>query len=58
MKNINAVAKKMARNGLKIANSFGCAFLFESEFISITNRGVTVGKIGETTVSDVSSLSQ
>ena len=24
--------KKMARNGLKIANSLGCAFHFESEF--------------------------
>ena len=26
------VAKRMARNGLKIANSLGCAFHFESEF--------------------------
>ena len=25
--------KKLARNGLKIANSFGCAFRFESDFI-------------------------
>ena len=32
MRNINVVAKKMARNGLKIANSLGCAFRFESEF--------------------------
>ena len=32
MRDINAVAKKMARNGLKIANSLGCAFHFESEF--------------------------
>ena len=33
MRNINVVAKKMARNGLKIANSLGCAFHFESDFI-------------------------
>ena len=32
MRNINVFAKKMARNGLKIANSLGCAFHFESEF--------------------------
>ena len=32
MRNINVVAKKMARNGLKIANSLGCAFHFESDF--------------------------
>ena len=32
MKNINVVAKKMARNGLKIANSLGCAFHFKSDF--------------------------
>ena len=32
MRNVNVVAKKMARNGLKIANSLGCAFHFESEF--------------------------
>ena len=33
MSNINVVAKKMARNGLKIANLLGCAFRFESDFI-------------------------
>ena len=33
MRDINEVAKKMARNGLKIAKSLGCAFHFESEFI-------------------------
>ena len=33
MRNINVVAKKMAKNGLKIANSLGCAFRFESDFI-------------------------
>ena len=38
MRNINVVAKKMARNGLNIANSLGCAFHFKSEFI----RGVPV----------------
>ena len=32
MRDINEVAKKMARNGLKIAKSLGCAFHFESEF--------------------------
>ena len=32
MRDINEIAKKMARNGLKIANSLGCAFHFESEF--------------------------
>ena len=32
MRDINVVAEKMARNGLKIANSLGCAFHFESEF--------------------------
>ena len=32
MRNINVVAKKMARNGFKIANSLGCAFCFESDF--------------------------
>ena len=32
MRNINVVAKKMARNGLKIANLLGCAFRFESDF--------------------------
>ena len=32
MRNINVFAKKMARNGLKIANSLGCAFRFESDF--------------------------
>ena len=34
MRNINVFAKKMARNGLKIANSLGCAFRFESDFTS------------------------
>ena len=34
MRNINLVAKKVARNGLKIANSLGCAFHFESDFSS------------------------
>ena len=33
MGDINLVAKRMARNGLKIANSLGCAFRFESDFI-------------------------
>ena len=33
MRNINEVAEKMARNGLKIAKSLGCAFHFESAFI-------------------------
>ena len=33
MRDINEVAKKMARNGLKIAKSLGCAFHFESEFM-------------------------
>ena len=32
MRNINVVAKIMARNGLKTANSLGCAFHFESDF--------------------------
>ena len=32
MRYINEVAKKMARNGLKLAKSLGCAFHFESEF--------------------------
>ena len=32
MRDINVVAKKMPRNGLKLANSLGCAFHFESEF--------------------------
>ena len=32
MRDINEVAKKMARNGLEIAKSSGCAFHFESEF--------------------------
>ena len=32
MRDINEVAKKMARNGLKIAKSLDCAFHFESEF--------------------------
>ena len=36
MRNIDIVAKKMARNGLKIANLLGCAFHFESEFICTT----------------------
>ena len=30
----SVIAKKMDRNGLKRANSLGCAFHFESEFIS------------------------
>ena len=33
MRDINIVAEQMARNGLKIAKSLGCAFHFESEFI-------------------------
>ena len=32
MRNNNVVAKKMAKNGLKIANSLGYAFHFESDF--------------------------
>ena len=32
MRDIDVVAKKMARNRLEIANSLGCAFHFESEF--------------------------
>ena len=32
MRYINVVAKTMARNGLKTANSLGCAFHFESDF--------------------------
>ena len=32
MRDINEVAKKMARNGLKIAKSLSCAFHFKSEF--------------------------
>ena len=39
MRNINVVAKKMARNGLKIANSLGCAFHFESDFNHIEEYG-------------------
>ena len=35
MKTVNVVAKNMARNGLKIANALGCAFHFESEFMSL-----------------------
>ena len=35
MRNINIVAKKMARKGLKIANSLGCAFHFESDFMIV-----------------------
>ena len=38
MKDINEVAEKMARNGLKIAKSLGCAFHFESEFIMTLER--------------------
>ena len=34
MRNIDIVAIKLARNGLKIANSLGYAFLFESDFIT------------------------
>ena len=37
MRYINEVAKKMARNGLKIAKSLGCAFHFESEFTQVEN---------------------
>ena len=37
MRNNNVVAKKMARNGLKIANSLGYAFHFESDFICFKN---------------------
>ena len=33
MRDVKEVAKRMARNGLKIAKSLGCAFHFESEFI-------------------------
>jgi hypothetical protein len=33
MRDINVVAEKMVRNGLKIANSMDCAFHFESEFM-------------------------
>ena len=33
MRDINEVAEKMARHGLKIAKSLGCAFHFESEFM-------------------------
>ena len=33
MRDINVVAKKMARNGFKIAKSLGWAFHFESEFL-------------------------
>ena len=36
MRDINEVAEKMARNGLKIAKSLDCAFHFESEFITVT----------------------
>ena len=35
MRDVNEAAKKMARNGLKIAKSLGCAFHFESEFICL-----------------------
>ena len=38
MRDINEVAKKMARNGLKIAKLLGCAFHFESEFSSKTDE--------------------
>ena len=38
MRNINVVAKKMARNGLKIANSLGCAFRFESDFSTVAKK--------------------
>ena len=41
MRNINVVAKKMARNGLKIANLLGCAFRFESDFTIVTVNGVS-----------------
>ena len=37
MRDINEVAKKMARNGLKIAKSLGCAFHFESQFMYVQN---------------------
>ena len=36
MRDTNEVVKKMARNGLKIAKSLGCAFHFE--FILIFNK--------------------
>ena len=38
MRNINVVAKKMARNGLKIANLLGCAFCFESDFSMLISQ--------------------
>ena len=38
MRDINEVAKIMDRNGLKIANSWSCAFHFESEFRYMQNR--------------------
>ena len=44
MRNINVVAKKMARNGLKIANLLGCAFRFESDF-NIFQKKSTITKI-------------
>ena len=39
MRDINEVAEKMARNGFKIAKSLGCAFRFESEFMSQISIG-------------------
>jgi hypothetical protein len=42
MRDINEVAKNMARSGLKIAKSLGCAFHFESEF----RRKLTISKFG------------
>ena len=52
MRYINEVAKNMARSGLKIGMSLGCAFHFESEFICITEhftkltlRDMVIGKV-------------
>ena len=38
MRNIDIVA----RNGLKIANSLGCAFHFESEFRTTTSQALDI----------------
>ena len=45
MRNINVFAKKMARNGLKIANSLGCAFRFESDFTYVIIRGLFIREL-------------
>ena len=62
MRNICVVAKKIARNGLKMANSLGCAFHFESEFrysnpatSTVSTPSPTTGLGGHSTFSPISS---